>query len=113
MAHWAEIDDNNVVIRVVVTDNNDPNGDEGYTWLVNKLGGNWIQTSYNSNFRKSFAMVGGTYDKNLDAFIPKKPYNSWTLDTENYIWIAPKQYPSLPEGQTAVWDEGLQDWQIV
>ena len=73
MAHWAEIDENNVVLRVTVGDNNDPNGDEGYQWLIDNLGGRWIKTSYNGNIRKNFAGVGYTYDEIKDAFIAPKP----------------------------------------
>lgn len=69
MSHWAEIDENNKVIRVLVGDNNDPNGDEGYQWLIDNLGGTWIQTSYNNNFRGIFAGVGYTYDPVKDVFI--------------------------------------------
>jgi hypothetical protein len=69
MAHWAELDTDNKVIRVLVGDNNDPNGDEGYQWLVDNLGGNWIKTSYNGNIRYNFAGIGYTYDPIDDAFI--------------------------------------------
>lgn len=69
MSHWAEIDENNKVIRVLVGDNNDPNGDEGYQWLIDNLGGTWIQTSYNNNFRGIYAGVGYTYDPINDVFI--------------------------------------------
>jgi hypothetical protein len=68
MAHWAEIDENNIVIRVTVGDNNDP--DEGYQWLIDNLGGTWIQTSYNNNFRGMFAGAGFTYDPVNDVFVP-------------------------------------------
>ena len=74
MSHWAELDENNVVLRVTVGDNNDPAGDEGYSWLVNNLGGRWIQTSYNANFRKNFAGVGMIYNEELDEFLPLKPF---------------------------------------
>ena len=73
MSHWAEIDENDQVIRVLVGDNNDPAGDEGYSWLVKNLGGTWIQTSYNSTFRFNYAGVGYTYDPIDDAFIPPMP----------------------------------------
>ena len=73
MSHWAEIDTENKVIRVLVGDNNDPNGDEGYKWLVENLGGTWIQTSYNEKFRGLFAGVGMTYDKDKDEFIAPAP----------------------------------------
>jgi hypothetical protein len=69
MSHWAEIDKNNVVLRVTVGDNNDPAGDEGYQWLIDNLGGTWIQTSYNNNFRGVFASIGYTYDPVKDIFI--------------------------------------------
>ena len=69
MSHWAELDDSNIVFRVVVGDNNDPAGDEGYSWLIENLGGNWVQTSYNGNFRFNYAGIGFTYDPIDDAFI--------------------------------------------
>lgn len=73
MSHWAELDKNNVVIRVLVGDNNDPTGDEGYQWLIDNLGGTWIKTSYNGNIRYNFAGVGFTYDPVDDAFIAPPP----------------------------------------
>jgi hypothetical protein len=73
MSHWAEIDANNIVIRVLVGDNNDPAGDEGYQWLIDNLGGDWVQTSYNGNFRYNYAGIGYTYDPIDDAFIAPMP----------------------------------------
>ncbi len=73
MAHWAELDENNKVIRVTVGDNNDPAGDEGYQWLINNLGGRWIKTSYNANIRGKFAGIGDTYDEVNDVFVAPKP----------------------------------------
>jgi len=73
MSHWAELDSNNKIIRVLVGDNNDPAGDEGYQWLINNLGGTWIQTSYNGNFRFNFAGIGYSYDPIDDAFIAPMP----------------------------------------
>jgi hypothetical protein len=73
MSHWAEIDNDNKVIRVLVGDNNDPAGDEGYQWLIDNLGGTWVQTSYNSNFRYNYAGVGFIYDADGDAFIAPRP----------------------------------------
>jgi hypothetical protein len=67
MAHFAELDENNVVLRVLVTDNDYPN--EGYDWLVENLGGRWIQTSYNGRIRGKFAGIGDYYDEQLDQFI--------------------------------------------
>ena len=89
MAHWAEIDENNTVVRVTVGDNNDPNGDEGYQWLIDNLGGRWIKTSYNANIRKNFAGIGYTYDEPRDAFIPPKPtcHPDVMLDEETCNWI--------------------------
>ena len=87
MAHWAEIDANNVVLRVTVGDNNDPAGDEGYSWLINNLGGRWIKTSYNGNIRKNFAGIGYVYDEIRDAFIPPKPTEGdWILNSETCRW---------------------------
>jgi len=73
MSHWAEIDDNNKVIRVLVGDNNDPAGDEGYQWLIDNLGGRWIKTSYNHKIRYNFAGLHFTYDPIDDAFIAPAP----------------------------------------
>jgi hypothetical protein len=73
MSHWAELDLNNKVLRVLVGDNNDPVGDEGYQWLIDNLGGTWVQTSYNGNFRYNFAGIGFTYDAVDDAFISPMP----------------------------------------
>ena len=73
MSHWAELDKDNKVIRVLVGDNNDPAGDEGYQWLIDNLGGTWVQTSYNGNFRYNYAGVFYSYDEVADAFIAPKP----------------------------------------
>jgi len=73
MAHWAELDENNIVLRVTVGDNNDPAGDEGYQWLIDNLGGRWVQTSYNANFRGKFAGIGDIYDEVNDVFVTPKP----------------------------------------
>lgn len=100
MAHFSELDDNNVVVRVVVTDNNDPNGDEGYQWLIDNLGGRWVKTSYNTRhgvhkqggvpLRKNFGDVGFTYDEVRDAFIPPYPPvgKTWVLDEEICDWVS-------------------------
>jgi hypothetical protein len=73
MSHWAELDADNKVIRVTVGDNNDPNGDEGYQWLLDNLGGTWVKTSYNSTICYNYAGVGYTYDPDADAFIAPMP----------------------------------------
>lgn len=111
MAHWAEIDQNNIVLRVTVGDNNDPNGDEGYQWLIDNLGGTWIKTSYNATIRKNFAGIGFTYDEGRDAFIAPQPFASWVLDEETCQWEAPVPYPT--DGADYIWDEGLISWQLV
>ena len=99
MAHWAEIDENNIVTRVLVGDNNDP--DEGYQWLIDNLGGTWIKTSYNDNIRKQFAGVGFSYDETNDIFITPKPYLSWVLN-ENHDWESPVP---MPISGSWSWDE--------
>jgi hypothetical protein len=73
VSSWAEIDSDNKVIRVLVGDNNDPAGDEGYQWLLDNLGGTWIKTSYNANIRYNYAGIGFTYDPIDDAFIAPAP----------------------------------------
>jgi hypothetical protein len=90
MSHWAEIDENNIVVRVVVGDNNDPNGDEGYQWLIDNLGGTWIKTSYNKTIRKNFAGVGYTYDETRDAFIGPEPIGNIGFDEETCQWFMPE-----------------------
>ena len=106
MAHWAQIDENNTVIRVTVGNNDEP--DEGYQWLVDNLGGTWVLTSYNGNVRKNFAGIGYTYDETRDAFIPPTPYPSWVLDEATCQWVAPIPYPT--DGADYVWDEQAGDW---
>jgi hypothetical protein len=96
MAHWAEIDDNNVVLRVTVGSNDDP--DEGYQWLVDNLGGRWLKTSYNTvagvhtqggtPFRGNYAGIGYLYDETLDAFIgPKPTAGEWVIDPATFQWV--------------------------
>jgi hypothetical protein len=88
VSHWAEINEQNIVLRVTVGDNNDPAGDEGYQWLIDNLGGTWIKTSYNSNIRKNYAGVGYTYDATRDAFIAPKPncHSEVVLDETTCRW---------------------------
>ena len=87
MSHWAEIDETNTVIRVLVGDNNDPAGDEGYQWFIDNLGGTWVKTSYNGNIRKNFAGIGHLYDPIRDAFISPKPDgDQWVLNEETCQW---------------------------
>lgn len=116
MAHFAELDENNFVIRVLVTSNEMPN--EGLDWLIDNLGGRWVKTSYNTRgnihilggepFRKNYAGIGFFYDEELDAFIPPKPFDSWNLDEETCTWNAPINYPT--DGLLYYWNEELQNW---
>ena len=86
MSHWAEIDKDNIVIRVLVGDNNDPNGDEGYQWLIDNVGGTWIQTSYNAIIRKNYAGVGYLYNAKLDAFIAPQCHEEAILNELTCQW---------------------------
>ena len=110
MSHWAEIDQNNKVIRVLVGDNNEI--DEGYEWLIEKLGGTWIKTSYNAatnGFRKNFAGVGYEYREDIDAFVAPQPFASWTLDN-NAQWQPPIARPN--DNNFYVWNETEQNWDL-
>ena len=109
MSHFAEIDNENKVIRVLVGDNSMPN--EGYDWFVENLGGTWIKTSYNKNIRKNFAQEGYTYDEGRDAFIPPKPYPSWLLDEDTCLW---QPLTSMPNDEKMYeWDESILDWKVI
>jgi hypothetical protein len=120
MAHFAEIDENNVVQRVIVVANKDTaaaNGNEveaiGVAFCQRLLGGNWKQTSYHGNIRKNYAGVGYTYDAAIDAFVAPQPYPSWVLD-ENAQWQAPVPMPEdAGTGEPPKmysWDEATQSW---
>ena len=126
MAHFAELDSNNVVLRVVVVGNdvataagplgaNDMHVD-GETWCVNFFKtGNWKQTSYNNSFRKQYCGTGFTYDPAKDKFLSPQPFNSWTLDA-NDDWESPVTFPTItkygdPEKNYDIsWDEEGQKW---
>lgn len=109
MAHFAKIDENNIVTEVLVTDNDYPN--EGYDWLVEIFGGTWVQTSYNATIRKNFAGVGFAYDAERDAFIPPKPFDSWLLNEDTCLWEAPVAYPE--DGGRYGWDEPTTSWKLI
>jgi len=121
MAHFAEVDSNNVVLRVLVVGNDQE--ERGQEFLANDLGlgGTWLKTSYNTQggvhtsggtpFRKNYAGVGYTYDAGRDAFIPPKPFNSWLLDEETCSWNAPVAYPN--DGGMYTWNEDNQSWDEV
>ena len=115
MAHFAQIDENNIVQQVIVVHNNellDENGVEqeskGIEFCKNLLGGNWVQTSYNAAFRKNYAGTGYTYDPVRDAFFEPKPYDSWVLNEETCQWEAPIPYPL--NGKIYRWDEETVSW---
>ena len=113
MAHFAELNENNIVLRVIVVGNEDTSDEQdneveaiGIEFCQNLLGGTWVQTSYNDNIRKQFAGIGDTYDANLDIFIKPQPYPSWSLD-DNHDWQPPTP---MPEGNLWGWDEDSTSW---
>lgn len=115
MAHFAELDQNNIVQRVIVVANKDTadaNGVEkesiGVAFCERLLGGTWKQTSYNGNIRKNYAGVGFTYQADIDAFAPPQPYPSWVLNPNMAQWEAP--VPKPDDGKYYVWDEQTQSW---
>lgn len=117
MAHFAQLDSNNVVLQVIIVANKDTadaNGNEvesiGVAFCKNLLGANtnWKQTSYNNNFRKRYAGVGYTYNPSLDAFVRPKPYPSWVLNTVTVDWDAPIAKPN--DGKPYKWDESTRSW---
>jgi hypothetical protein len=115
MAHFAKLDENNIVSAVHIVSNEvimvDGNESEqaGIDFLTNLYGHtNWKQTSYNGSMRRRYAGVDFKYDENLDAFIPPKPYPSWVFDDENIDWKAPSV---KPEGNFA-WDEESLSWKL-
>ena len=107
MAHFAEIDENNIVLRVLVVDNEQEQRGQEFLSVDLGLGGTWIQTSYNGNFRKQFAGRGYEYDSVADVFIQPQPYPSWSLD-ENFDWQPPIPYPN--DGADYSWNEEDQSW---
>lgn len=114
MAHFAELDENNVVKRVIVVDNKDTadaNGNEvesiGVAFCQKLLGGNWRQTSYNGNMRKNYAGIGYAYRADIDAFVAPQPYPSWVLDADAK-WQAPVPMPT--DGKMYSWDEASLSW---
>lgn len=108
MAHFAEIDSNNQVIRVLVVPNEQEHRGQEYLADELNMGGTWIQTSYNKTFRYNYAGIGFTYDKKRDAFIPPKPYESWVLNEETCLWKAPT--PKPVDNKYYYWDEDTTSW---
>ena len=119
MAHFAKLDENNVVTQVIVVDNKDitdpHTGQEdeilGIAFCKKLLGGNWKQTSYNNNSRVRYAGIGYSYNAALDAFVPPQPYASWTLDNDTADWVSPLgAAPALTDAEVEArsfyrWDE--------
>ena len=115
MAHFAQLNEENLVTQVIVVANQDTadkdgveNEAIGIEFCTNLLGGKWVQTSYNANIRKNYAGVGYKYDATLDAFIPPQPFASWTLNNETAQWEAPTPYPTDDKRYT--WDEATTSW---
>ena len=116
MAHFAELDENNIVKQVIVVHNNellDESGIEseqkGIDFCTNLFGSRWVQTSYNGNFRKNFAGSGYLYDSIRDAFVAPQPYPSWVFDEQTCRWEAPVAYPM--DGALYIWNEELLTWE--
>ena len=120
MAHFAEINENNIVTKVIVVHNNELTIDgqeleyRGIDFCESLFGHrNWVQTSYNGNMRYNFAGQGYTWDKDNDAFYAPQPFPSWSLD-ENFIWEAPVPYPEdASEDKIYEWDEDNLTWKVV
>jgi hypothetical protein len=118
MAHFAEIDQFGKVKRVIVvsnTDTSDASGVEkehiGAAFCERLFGGTWKQTSYNGNFRKNYAGIGYTYDADIDAFVPPRPWASWILNQDTAQWQAPVPMPN--DGQNYQWDEATVSWKEI
>lgn len=122
MAHFAELDENNIVTRVIVVGNNDCLGADGkeseavgVAFCQKLLGANtrWKQTSYNSNFRRRYAGQGYMYYEPLDVFVEPQPYPSWTFDATTATWLPPISKPTTPDIYDLIWDEENQEWDVV
>jgi hypothetical protein len=115
MAHYAFLDENNVVVDVI-TGIDETELIDGVTpeeWYGNFRGQRCVRTSYNHNIRKRYAMIGGKYDEELDVFLAPKPYPSWVLN-ENHDWVAPVQFPEELQivGASVHWDEDSLEWKL-
>lgn len=113
MAHYAFIDNNNLVTEVITgkDENELLDGLTPEEWYGRFRGQRCIRTSYNNNIRKNFAGIGYTYDEERDAFIPPKIYQSWTLDEEKCIWNPPVPMPK--DGKVYNWNENILNWEEV
>ena len=116
MAHFAKLNENNVVMEVIVVNNNEllvdgiESEDKGITFCKSLYGENtkWKQTSYNANFRKNYAAKNFIYDEMLDAFLFPQPFSSWILNKETYLWEAPVPMPT--DGKLYRWNEEIISW---
>ena len=116
MAHFAQLDENNIVVQVIVVSNNDcmldgvENETVGVMFCKSLFGQDtrWKQTSYNGNIRKNYAGINYTYDQDRDAFIPQKPFASWVLNETTCVWEAPVAMPN--DGDLYFWDEEKMLW---
>ena len=110
MAHFAEVDENGLVLRVLVVP--DAQEHRGQEFLVDDLGldGTWVQTSYNARIRKNYAGIGMTYDNTRDAFIAPQPFASWVLNEETCKWEAPVKLPENSD-QFTFWNEESLSWE--
>lgn len=115
MAHYAFLDQDNVVVDVIVGIDETEliDGLTPEEWYGNFRGQRCVRTSYNNNIRKQYAHIGGKYDEELDVFLAPKPYPSWVLD-ENHDWVAPVAFPEELEifGSGAHWDEDSLEWKL-
>lgn len=113
MAHYAFLDENNIVFEVIVgIDENDLiEGLSPEIWYSNFRNVKCVRTSYNGKIRKNYAGIGYFYDSNRDAFIAPKPYDSWILNESNCQWEAPFEYPN--DGNKYQWDESQMNWQKI
>jgi hypothetical protein len=108
MAHFAELDADNIVVRVLVVPNEQENRGHDYLATDLGLGGTWVQTSYNATIRKNYAGIGYSFDSVRDAFIPPKPYASWVLNEGTCNWDAPVARPE--DDKMYSWDEATTSW---
>ena len=118
MAHFAALNEENLVTQVIVVANQDTADQDGVeneaigiAFCQGLLGGNWKQTSYNGRIRKNYAGIGYKYDAELDAFIPPQPFASWLLDNETCQWQPPIAMPT--EGGPYTWAEERQAWELI
>jgi hypothetical protein len=112
MAHYAFLDNQNVVTEVIVGIDESEliEGLDPETWYSQFRGQDCKRTSYNGNIRKNYAGIGFTYDSQLDAFIPPQPFASWELNEQTCHWEAPVDYPT--DGLTYFWNEEELDWEL-